>query len=418
MKLWVAAVITLCALQLSPPQAAASAREPAPAGDKREIDLRAEQLSRLREAKLDSLTARRQSLLERGLIFVENEKLIDKLRYGYYGFFLKFGGLSTKAALAMGVRYLHGGLSKNSSLDWSASFSMNKYQRYDAGVNLRRIGGLPLGFDLRGIYRNYPEEEHFGLGPSSSRERRSAYRVEDFRGSLNLSVRPLGGFSVGGGAGYIRSRTGSGTSDDAPSVGEVLESGDIAGFSEVTEHWLSSLSAELDYRDSPGNPRSGFSLNADHTIYADQGGDEYDFRISTAELQGYIPFLHKHRVIALRGHVSSAAGRGAGVVPFQFLPYAGGSETIRGFREFRFRDSKLLVVNLEYRFEAFIGLDMAVFGDLGQVASEWDRFRTSDFRSSYGAGLRFNTAQSVFLRFDVGHGEEGTRAYLKFSNVF
>jgi outer membrane protein assembly factor BamA len=105
-------------------------------------------------------------------------------------------------------------------------------------------------------------------------------------------------------------------------------------------------------------------------------------------------------------------------VPFQYLPYAGGSNTIRGFREFRFRGGKLMLANVEYRFEAFIGLDMALFGDLGQVARTWDSFRTSDFRWSYGGGLRFNTAQSVFLRFDIGHSEEGTRVYLKFSNVF
>ena len=73
---------------------------------------------------------------------------------------------------------------------------------------------------------------------------------------------------------------------------------------------------------------------------------------------------------------------------------------------------------VEYRFEAFIGLDVALFGDFGQVGSEWGDFRSEEFECSYGGGLRFNTAYSVFMRLDVGHGREGTRFYWKFKNVF
>ena len=123
-------------------------------------------------------------------------------------------------------------------------------------------------------------------------------------------------------------------------------------------------------------------------------------------------------MIALRLLAASAEGIDGGVPPFQLLPYTGGGQSLRGFREYRFRDSKTLLANLEYRFEAFIGLDIALFGDFGQVGLDWEDFRLSDFRYSYGGGFRFNTAQSVFMRMDIGHGKEGTRFYWKFDNVF
>jgi len=91
---------------------------------------------------------------------------------------------------------------------------------------------------------------------------------------------------------------------------------------------------------------------------------------------------------------------------------------LRGYSEYRFQDGKMILVNLEYRFEIFIGCDAALFGDLGQVGKYWENFRLSEFKYSYGGGFRFNTAQSVFLRLDLGYGKEGARMLMKFGNVF
>jgi hypothetical protein len=42
----------------------------------------------------------------------------------------------------------------------------------------------------------------------------------------------------------------------------------------------------------------------------------------------------------------------------------------------------------------------------------------SDLKTSYGFGLRFNTARSVFLRIDFGFGGESMRTFVKFNHVF
>ena len=57
------------------------------------------------------------------------------------------------------------------------------------------------------------------------------------------------------------------------------------------------------------------------------------------------------------------------------MPTLGGSTTLRGFSEFRFRDRNAFLINAEYRWEAFSGLDMALFGDWGDVATDVGRHR-------------------------------------------
>jgi outer membrane protein assembly factor BamA len=387
-------------------------------GEKSDPRLRREILERRRHAKLDSLLAPETPAIEKIVEYIETGEIVNKLRYGYYGFFPVFGGMSTNAEIVFGILYLNDDLFKNSQLAWSASISANHYQQYDASFSATRLGGLPLGFEVYNRYRNSPEEEHFGLGPASVLEDGGAYRLEDYTATAKLMFDPIRWVEVSGRTGYIRSRTSSGIEGDDPSVEMILPATDLLGFKESIEYWLSEVTATIDSRDSRGNPRSGILLTGVHTIYNDQEGGDFDFRYSNAELQYYIPFFHKHRVLALRARVADAKARSEGIVPFYFLPHVGGANSIRGFEEYRFRDGKLMLANVEYRFEAFIGLDVALFGDFGQVAPRWQNIRTSHFESSYGGGLRFNTVHNVFLRLDLGHGREGTRLFLKFSNVF
>jgi hypothetical protein len=75
-------------------------------------------------------------------------------------------------------------------------------------------------------------------------------------------------------------------------------------------------------------------------------------------------------------------------------------------------------MNLEYRWEAFSGLDMAIFGDAGKVASRRRDVNLKDLESDVGFGFRFNTIKSVFLRIDVGFSHEGARVFSNSSRHF
>jgi len=99
-------------------------------------------------------------------------------------------------------------------------------------------------------------------------------------------------------------------------------------------------------------------------------------------------------------------------------PRLGGSDDLRGFRPFRFYDDNLLIANVEYRWETFSGLDMALFADAGKVFSRHADWNFHNLEASAGFGLRFNVVNNVFLRLDVGFSHEGFQVWVKFNNIF
>ena len=106
-------------------------------------------------------------------------------------------------------------------------------------------------------------------------------------------------------------------------------------------------------------------------------------------------------------------------MPFYLQPTLGGGATLRSVSDYRFRDNNMLYLNAEYRWEAFGGLDMALFTDVGKVAHEAGDLDFTDLTHAYGIGLRVNSYKTVFLRFDVGAGAgEGVRYFFKFSKAF
>jgi outer membrane protein assembly factor BamA len=136
------------------------------------------------------------------------------------------------------------------------------------------------------------------------------------------------------------------------------------------------------------------------------------------EAQQYFPFFNQRRVIAVRGKLEMTDANSDQQIPFYLLPVVGGSEDLRGYREFRYRDRDSLVFNLEYRWEAFSGLDLALFGDAGNVFPKAGDIQLDKLKTSYGLGFRFNTDRSVFWRIDIGFSPEGTRTFVKFNHVF
>jgi outer membrane protein assembly factor BamA len=99
-------------------------------------------------------------------------------------------------------------------------------------------------------------------------------------------------------------------------------------------------------------------------------------------------------------------------------PVLGGSGDLRGFRSFRFADQNMLNLTAEYRWEAFSGLDMAVFFDSGKVFPTYSQLNLSHLEACGGFGLRFNLLNRTFIRMDFGWGREGLQVWLKFNDVF
>ena len=85
----------------------------------------------------------------------------------------------------------------------------------------------------------------------------------------------------------------------------------------------------------------------------------------------------------------------------------GGAGSIRGFREYRFRDSRNILLNVEYRWEVWTYADLAVFYDGGKVFSDASDLNFSDLESGYGFGIRGHGPGGSVMRFDFAWSREG-----------
>ena len=85
----------------------------------------------------------------------------------------------------------------------------------------------------------------------------------------------------------------------------------------------------------------------------------------------------------------------------------GGANSICGFREYRFRDSRNLLLNVEYRWEVWTYADFVFFYDAGKVFSDANDLDLSNLKSGYWFGIRGRSPDGVVLRFDFARSNEG-----------
>ncbi len=78
----------------------------------------------------------------------------------------------------------------------------------------------------------------------------------------------------------------------------------------------------------------------------------------------------------------------------------------------------MIVANVEYRWESFSGLDMALFFDAGKVTSRRSDINFRNLETAAGFGFRFNVRNATFIRLDTGFSREGVQIWFKFANPF
>ncbi|HEY4491190.1 MAG TPA: BamA/TamA family outer membrane protein, partial [Acidobacteriota bacterium] len=152
--------------------------------------------------------------------------------------------------------------------------------------------------------------------------------------------------------------------------------------------------------------------------YNDRGGSLYEFNRLNFDTRQFIPLGSSARVLALRFAASFTDVANDRLVPFYLMETLGGSHSLRGFPEFRFRDRHLMHLSAEYRFEAATWLEFAAFYDAGKVFSRRSEFDFNDLQKAYGGGVRFKSSNGVLLRVDVGKSTEGVQVYLKLGSSF
>jgi outer membrane translocation and assembly module TamA len=192
------------------------------------------------------------------------------------------------------------------------------------------------------------------------------------------------------------------------SLEERFDPASVNGFDMSTNYAHYGAEVVLDLRDLT-EPGAGVVLRGEVTEYDDLELERFDFTRVAAEVQLYVPLGVRSRMLALRARTSRSAGS---VVPFYLMETLGGGSTIRGFREFRFRDRQTLLLNAEYRWEIWTYLDLAVFADAGKVFSDSSDLDLHGLETAIGFGLRGHGPAGTVLRFDLARSEEAIKVHI------
>ena len=384
-----------------------------------QVNSRAEEIEQARREKAEKIIPEKSPGTESALNYIKEEKILERFMAGVAGFRIKLGGLATGQGFALGPEYLREDLANgNIIFRGSAGASFSKAQLYDLQLTLPHLANDTLFVDLYTVHRNYPRIDYFGPGPDSDKNSRTNFRLEDTAIDFTTGVKPLRNLSVGVTGGYLLVNTGSGVRGSFPSTEDVFSPITTPGLVQQTDFFRSGTFVQYDYRDNPGGPRSGGNYLAKFVYYDDRNLDRHTFRQVEIEAQQYISFFNGRRVIALRARTILSFVSQNQRLPFYLQPVLGGSEDLRGFKPYRFYDDNQIVVNAEYRWESFTGLDVALFVDAGKVVPTRSQINFHDLEASAGFGFRFNVRNNTFLRLDVGFSHEGMQIWLKFANPF
>ena len=349
----------------------------------------------------------------------DETQIVARLNGDIDGWYPRLGGMTTGSGFALGPGYRTHVFNGLVFVDVSAAATKKGYKAADAKAEWlqSRYDRVELWTSFR--YQDFPQEDFFGLARASSLASRTNYALESTEvTALGIyHVRPW--MRVGADLGYFRPIVGHGGDPHVLSTEMLFSDSDAPGLTAQPDFLHSTLFAELDNRDEPGNPSGGGYYKAAFGIWDDRGLEQFDFRRFDGEVAQFVPIVSKAHVIASRLGVAVVNNAPGERVPFYFFPYVGGSQTLRSVKEFRFQDESAMWWNTEYRWAAFRHVGIALFFDAGKVQHGWDEMLRGALKTGYGVGFRVNSSKKMFARLDIGTGaDEGRQIFFKLSPSF
>ena len=353
---------------------------------------------------------------ERAMHFVEEKAIFIVGREGFYP---KLGSLATGSGFAYGVGYRDRNLlSETAILDLWAATSTRRYWATEARLTFPKLASKRLLLETWAAHRDYPQEDFFGIGPDSARANQTSFALRSDVFGARAAVHPLPIVLAGGGLEYLRPKLDRGTDRRVPSIEALFDQSTAPGLGEAVDYLRSMAFLEIDYR-QPKNARDGGWYRIDFSRFDDRTSGRYTVNRVDTDIRQFVGFLAGRRVLAGRLFASTSDTSPGQAMPFYLMPTLGGNDTLRGFREYRFRGPHAILAQAEYRYEIWSGLDGALFYDAGKVANVRSDLNFKDLETDYGFGFRFNTDNAIIFRVDAGFGSrDGKHIYIVFGGIF
>lgn len=330
---------------------------------------------------------------------------------GFHGFRPLIGGMPAGSGFVVGGGYISGVDSERVQFEANARLSTQLYRALDASASFpTRRSGSPVLVKTQAGYRDLTALNFFGLGNDSVRDRRSTFKMEDWTLGATLAGRATRFFEFGAEANLLAVDVGPGSRE--PSLEEIFPPAAVAGFGrERSDFGILGGYAEFRFLDRD-IPPAGVVLRVEGSRYEDTNGGRFDFSRVVGELQAHVPLGPRNRRLAVRFRTSHSRPDAGQEVPFFLMETLGGAKSLRGFSEYRFRDRRNVVLNLEYRWEVWTYLDFAFFYDTGSVFSDPSDFDVGGLKHGYGFGIRGHSPGGMTFRIDFARSAEGFKVHI------
>jgi hypothetical protein len=252
------------------------------------VGSRAELLAQLREQKAKRLRPYEPKGIEKALLYIEENRIMERLTIAD-GWYPRFGGLTTGGGFAGGAGYRKHLLDDRLFLNGSAAISTKAYKQVVANASYPALfdGLVEVGGTFR--WNDFPQEDFFGLGNDSDRDRRTNYALESTDISGVLALKPFRWTRIGAEIGYFSPTLSAGTDRRFPSTDLLFSDAEAPGLLEEAPYVYKTLFVEVDYRDQPGNPRSGGLWRAKYGAWNESEFNRYDFGRFDGEIAHFFP---------------------------------------------------------------------------------------------------------------------------------
>jgi len=358
------------------------------------------------------------SFIDKAKDWAQQHQIMERLNGDVDGWYPRLGGMTRGGGFALGPGYrFHLG---NVLVDASAGISTKTYTAADVRVRWLQALDERLEFWTNYRYEDFPQEDYFGRGLTSIDSNRTSYDFDSVDFQAQGLFKPMRWLHLGAEIGFMSPDIGEGTDSKYLSIEQVFSDADAPGLLEQPDYLHTTFFADVDYRDERGRPRRGGFYHVALGLWNDRTLQQYDFKRFDANLSQWVPFdADKKHVVLGRIGLSYVNNETGSRVPFYFLPYVGGVDTIRSFHEFRFRDENALWMTAEYAYTPMKWFSVATFIDAGKVAADWQDVRPTGLKRGYGFGVRVHSNRQTFARIDLATGGgEGWKLFLKLGPSF
>jgi hypothetical protein len=351
----------------------------------------------------------------------EPQTLLDRLKEPDQGgglhltkhFAVVFGGIKSGSSIALGPAFSHK-FADGAYTQVKAVYSVKKFKLLQARYDSRKFWDDRASVVTRLRWQDAPKLRVFRLGPDAP-DLTVNWGEEKTEGSARLRLQLAHALRLGSGFGIERYET-TGGRIDLTDAGDLPAVPPLPGLG--TNPWYAHafFSAAIDSRLSPDYSRDGHLFEAAIHTYNDLHDSQDPFGRFEAAAQQLIPTHGGKGVIDVSAQTWLSLSDGDRSVPFFLMPSLGGSNYLRAYPSYRFRDRHALFLRGEYRWAVHKMMDVAGLVEAGKVAPAVKGLTLSNMAESIGGGIRVHTKTSSLVDLDVAHGRDGYKFTLGFNS--